>query len=109
MITYKHLTDTVLARIDEDGKSRTSCSVEDEEFKKWCALGNAPLPLEDPIPDYAEQIAALEAKELLPRAIRELMLKYAEAAYSPEELLLDISYQRIKNLDTQIRELRALM
>ena len=54
MSNYKYLSDDVVARIDEDGSSRHSCSVDDEEFKKWLADGNTATAA-DAIPDPTYQ------------------------------------------------------
>jgi hypothetical protein len=48
-MNYKYLTDTVVAKIDDDGISRMSCSIDNDEFKAWLAEGNTPLPA-DPVP-----------------------------------------------------------
>jgi len=48
------MSDEVVAKIDDDGKSRLSCSVDDEEFKKWLADGNTATAA-DAIPDPTYQ------------------------------------------------------
>ena len=53
MSNYKYLSDDVVAKIDDDGKSRLSCSVDNEEFKEWLAEGNKPIP-----PTYQENRVA---------------------------------------------------
>jgi hypothetical protein len=45
---YKYLTTDVVAKIDDDGISRVSCSIENEEFKAWLAEGNTPEPVDLP-------------------------------------------------------------
>ena len=60
MINYKYLSDDVVARIDEDGSSRHSCSVDDEEFKKWLKKGNKPEPADKPIPPTYQELRARE-------------------------------------------------
>ena len=54
MSNYKYMSDEVVAKIDDDGKSRLSCSVDDEEFKKWLADGNTATAA-DAIPDPTYQ------------------------------------------------------
>jgi hypothetical protein len=54
MSNYKYLSDEVVAKIDDDGKSRLSCSVDNEEFKKWLADGNTATAA-DAIPDPTYQ------------------------------------------------------
>ena len=48
-MNYKYLTSTTLAKIDDDGISRSSCSIENPEFQSWLAEGNTPEPA-DPLP-----------------------------------------------------------
>lgn len=50
---YKIITDTVLAKIDDDGISRMSCSIENLEYLIWLSEGNTPDPA-DPIPEPLE-------------------------------------------------------
>ena len=47
---YKYLTDSVLARIDDDGRIRMTCSVEHPPFLAWLAQGNVPDPADSPQP-----------------------------------------------------------
>jgi len=49
---YKKLplnTDNVqiMARIDDDGKCRLTCTEDNPEFKTWLAEGNTPEPAEE--------------------------------------------------------------
>lgn len=47
---YKFISDSVVARIDDDGLSRLSCSVEDAAYLAWLAEGNTPEPADTPPP-----------------------------------------------------------
>ena len=49
-MTYKFLTETVVAQIDDDGVSRLSCSINDLPYQEWLAAGNTPLPADPPPP-----------------------------------------------------------
>jgi len=53
MTTYKNLSDSVVAKIDDDGISLMSCSVEHPEYLAWLADGNTPEPAFTP-----EELAA---------------------------------------------------
>lgn len=68
MTTYKYLSDSVVAKIYDDGISRMSCSVEHPDFLRWLAEGNTPLPA-DP-PTQAELDAAAEREALRQLAIK---------------------------------------
>ena len=37
----------ILARIDDDGKCRLTCTEDYPEFKAWLAEGNQPIPAEE--------------------------------------------------------------
>jgi hypothetical protein len=54
MSNYKYLSGEVVAKIDDDGKCRLSCSVDNEEFKEWLADGNTATAA-DAIPDPTYQ------------------------------------------------------
>ena len=47
-MNYKFLTDAVVERIDDDGISRLSCSINDHQYQEWLAAGNTPLPADPP-------------------------------------------------------------
>ncbi len=38
----------ILARIDDDGLCRLTCTEEDQEYLKWLEDGNVPEPAEEP-------------------------------------------------------------
>lgn len=48
---YKYISPTVLKRIDDDGISRLSCSIENEDYVAWLAEGNIPEPADPPTND----------------------------------------------------------
>ena len=37
----------ILAKIDDDGKCRLTCSEEDQAYLAWLAEGNTPLPADE--------------------------------------------------------------
>ena len=72
MTTYKYLTETTLAKIDADGKSRMSCTTEHPEYLAWLSEGNMPEPA-DPVPNpridqIKQELAALDARKIRPLA-----------------------------------------
>jgi hypothetical protein len=56
MTTYKFITDKTVAKIDADGKSRMSCTIEHPDYLAWLAEGNTPDPVDPPT---AEELAAI--------------------------------------------------
>lgn len=52
------------------------------------------------------QIDALERAAMLPRGVREFMLMYLEASFTPPQLAGNPGYQNAKAFDNQIRALR---
>ena len=60
MSNYKYMSDEVVAKIDDDGKSRLSCSVDDEEFKKWLKAGNVALDADKPTPPTYQELRVRE-------------------------------------------------
>ena len=44
-LLYKNIDGLqILARIEDDGKCRLTCSEEDQDYLKWVAEGNTPEP-----------------------------------------------------------------
>jgi hypothetical protein len=44
-LLYKNMDDIqIIARIDDDGKCRMTCTEEHPEYLKWLAEGNTPEP-----------------------------------------------------------------
>ena len=44
-LLYKNMDDIqIIARIDDDGKCRMTCTEEHPEYLKWVAEGNTPEP-----------------------------------------------------------------
>lgn len=95
-----------------------------EAVKAWLAAGNVPQPVDEPNPNEAilAQIAAIEAKTMVPRVVREALLLMAQdlaereatqltAAGKPttkEELLAEnVGYLRTLSVDNQIKQLRG--
>ncbi|CAM8658700.1 hypothetical protein MCEMIEM13_01533 [Comamonadaceae bacterium] len=62
---------------------------------------------EDPKEAIRAQIAALEQKQLMPRATREYMLLDLEYRFPAEVLAVNPGYQAVKAFDEQIKALRV--
>ena len=72
-----------------------------QTYQAWVAVGNTPDPVPMPTPDEQKsdllgQIAALESSSLMPRALRDIILKDSTSA----------AYAKTKALDDQITALR---
>lgn len=111
MKTYKYLSADILALVDEDGLSRMSCSVENEDFKAWLAEGKTPEPADAP-PTLTpiDQIAAIEAANpITHRNLRDLSMTVAQiaAAVTGTDPLVNPAVQQIVALEAQIAALRA--
>lgn len=79
---YKFISDSVVARIDDDGVSRMSCNVEDAAYLAWRSAGNVTSPA-DPVPDPTplEKIQAIEAANpFTHRTLRELSIAVGQLA-----------------------------
>jgi len=109
MTTYKYLSDSVVAKIDDDGLSRMSCTLEHPEYIAWLSEGNTPEPADPIIRDIKSEIAQLETQQMMPRVTREFMLTFTESAYTPEQLALNIGYTKLKAFDEEVKALRELL
>lgn len=94
-MNYKYLSDTIVAKIDDDGLSRMSCSIEHPEYLAWLAEGNTPEPADPPDPNtlILEQIQALE-QQVTPRRLRD--------AYSDPTWIINLEHQ-ISTLRSQLQ------
>lgn len=54
-------TNSIVSKIDDDGKSRSSCSV--DAIAEWIAAGNTPEPADPPPPPTQDQLDIIEAKQ----------------------------------------------
>jgi len=58
MKKYQFVSEKVVARIDDDGRCRLSCSIDNPEFLEWLAAGNTAEPMATAIPTKEQQQAA---------------------------------------------------
>lgn len=49
-MNYKLVSQNAAVRLEDDGSSHFSCSIDDPEYVKWISDGNTPLPLDPPTP-----------------------------------------------------------
>ena len=114
---YTDASNAIVARTNADG-SCESCLI--EAIADWLAEGNTPEPADlVPVPTQAQiaqgQIDAIEAKTMMNRAVREGMLAMTEFAAATQKITPDIlyadnaAYKAVKDVDNQIRQLRALL
>ena len=48
-LIHKTIDDVqIIARIDDDGKCRLTCTEDNPEFKAWVEKGNTPEPADEP-------------------------------------------------------------
>ena len=120
MKTFKFISNSVVAQIDEDGKSRISCSIQNSDYLSWLAAGGVPLPADIPNPNDAinAQLNALESKPPVSRFPREHMIATDKAIAAIMEkldptviaiqlLATNSGHQKLLAVDAQARTLRA--
>ena len=66
MTTYKYTTpeNLVVSKIDDDGISRSSCSIENEQYLAWLAEGNTPEPA-DLVPVFIPSVSPRQIRQAL--------------------------------------------
>jgi len=79
------------------------------EYLAWLSEGNTPAKADPIIRDIKSEIAQLETQQMMPRVTREFMLSFTEAAYTPEQLALNIGYTKLKAFDEEVKALRELL
>lgn len=89
---YKFITTDVVAKIDDDGVSRMSCSIENEEFKAWLAEGNTPEPADPIVPPEITQVTMRQARLAL---LQENQLDAVEAMITTPEQRIWWDYSTI--------------
>jgi hypothetical protein len=100
---YQYITENTLAKIDDDGKSRLSCSIDNEDFIAWVAEGNTPDPISEPTAEElkAKTNAGIYAKlELIDkqsiRGIREWIALQPTAEKFTKDLEAEATAEREK-------------
>ena len=84
MIKYKYtdITNLVVAKIDDDGISRMSCSIEHPEYLAWLEEGNTPEPA-DPLPPVIVTVVTMRQARLA--LLQSSLLSQVEAAIAAIE------------------------
>lgn len=95
-----------------------------EAVRAWLTAGNVPQVMDVPNPNEAilAQIAAIEARTMVPRVVREALLLMAQdlaereaaqltaagtAATKEQFLEANVGYQRTLAIDNQVKQLRS--
>jgi hypothetical protein len=101
MITYKLLSNDIVAKIDDDGVSRMSCHISDPDYIKWLN-NNTPLPA-DPITRSIIVVTARQAR----RALKEAGLLDAVTAWvatASDEVKIDWEFATEIHRDWSLME-----
>jgi hypothetical protein len=87
MINYKFISEgnSVVAKIDDDGKSRMSCMVNHPEYLQWVADGGVATPYVKPLNESREELYQSANAEWVTRSATLLNLKVRGS--SPEQAL----------------------
>jgi len=90
---YKYITTNVVAKIDDDGISRMSCSIENEEFKAWLAEGNTPDPADVPPIVIPTEVSMRQARlALFQQGKLSLIQPLIDAMTDPQKTATQISW-----------------
>ena len=108
---YKYITTNVVAKIDDDGISRMSCSIENEEFKAWLAEGNTPNPADPPPVVIPTEVSMRQARlALFQQGKLSLIQPLIDAMTDPQKTTTQISWDYatiVKRDDDLVKALSA--
>jgi hypothetical protein len=102
-MNYKYLTETVVAKIDDDGLSRSSCSIENPEYLAWLAEGNTPEPADVP-PKYVPQEVSMRQARLALLAQGHYTTIQAAMSMQPEAAKIEWEYATIVTRDSALTQ-----
>ena len=107
---YKLTSSTSIIRL-EDGASipNDPRNADYAAYLTWAGAGNVPTPADIPDPKIAIQ-ASIDSQEravMLPRAVREFMLGYMAATFTPAQLAGNPGYVKVHAFNDAIAALRA--
>lgn len=76
MKTFKFISDSILAIIDEDGISRGSCSSEHKDYLEWVAAGNTAAPYAPTAEELASEAQSVIDRNQLAEAKADAVTQY---------------------------------
>ena len=110
---YKYLTTDVVAKIDDDGISRMSCSIENEEFKAWLAEGNTPDPADPIVTPIPTEVTMRQARlALFQQGLLANVQTAIDGLTEPQKTVTQISWdyaQTVKRDDDLVVQLSGAL
>ena len=110
---YKYITTDVVAKIDDDGVSRLSCSIENDEFKAWLAEGNTPEPADPIVTPIPTEVTMRQARlALFQQGLLANVQTAIDGLAEPQKTVTQISWdyaQTVKRDDDLVVQLSSAL